>query len=85
MGKRYIKAGFGYWNVSRHPIGGDFRRATERELVELVKPLQVFSNGAPSMWEARVGTETLAVPVGSLTDETLPDEPPYGAAHGQDQ
>lgn len=38
-----IKAGFGYWDVSRFPIGGDFCRAPDSgvdvaEIIEEFKP-----------------------------------------------
>ena len=33
---RTIESGTGYWDVSRYPKGGDFKRTTSNEVVELI-------------------------------------------------
>lgn len=31
-----LKKGFGYWDITRYPYGGDFRRAVENTPVEII-------------------------------------------------
>jgi len=40
-----FQQGYGYWDLSVYPIGGDFRRAAEPFQVELVRELKPRVNG----------------------------------------
>lgn len=39
---RFIKQGYGYWDVTKYPYGGNFRRAAEnRPIAEVLEQLTV--------------------------------------------
>ena len=39
------QSGYGYWDVSRYPYGGDFRRLTEDTQVEIIgEPIRIKGN-----------------------------------------
>ncbi len=42
-----LKKGHGYWDLSRYPWGGAFRRFTENVSLEIKKTVERYSNGRP--------------------------------------
>jgi hypothetical protein len=45
---QFIKQGYGYWDVTKYPYGGDFRRATED------RPIKEVLGGEIGSRESRV-------------------------------
>jgi hypothetical protein len=47
MSKHILKKGFGYWDVTKYPVGGCFKRAIEDMPLEQVGVPNTYNNGMP--------------------------------------
>jgi hypothetical protein len=56
-----IKSGYGYWDVTVHPMGGDFRRA--RTAINLAGAMvqEWFETGEPRLFTGMYGDRKVAV------------------------
>lgn len=62
-----LRPGFGYWNVTRHPIGGDFRRCPREGVTPIVtniEPLRASFRGATH--KGQVGAMRVAFSLNAL-------------------
>lgn len=64
-----IKAGCGYWNTTRYPRGGDFRRAKEPMPFTIVRIVDTYNDGTPREYVGRLANgETVCVDAQACCD-----------------